>query len=60
MPLQEVDAVRSISQRGVAVIGTAHGIDLKSLMSNPVLVPLLGGIKVRHKMVSKAASLSST
>lgn len=26
------------------MVGTAHGISLSSLMKNPVLVPLIGGI----------------
>jgi hypothetical protein len=40
---QEVEAVRSTSQRGVCMVATAHGVDLQSLLSNPELVPLLGG-----------------
>jgi len=42
---KEVTAAKTISQRGVSLIGTAHGISFDSLMKNPELVPLLGGIK---------------
>jgi hypothetical protein len=35
--------VRTTSQRGVCMVATAHGVDLQSLLSNPELVPLLGG-----------------
>lgn len=42
--LQEVEAVRTIAQRGVLMVGTAHGTDIHSLMKNPELCPLLGGI----------------
>eukprot|EP00742_Colponemidia_sp_Colp-10_P008672 GILJ01009407.1.p1 GENE.GILJ01009407.1~~GILJ01009407.1.p1 ORF type:complete len:856 (-),score=129.57 GILJ01009407.1:122-2689(-) len=40
----EVSAAKTIAQRGVAMVATAHGIDLHSLMKNPVLVPLIGGL----------------
>jgi stage III sporulation protein SpoIIIAA len=42
---KEVVAAKTISQRGVSLIGTAHGTSFDSLMKNPELVPLLGGIK---------------
>jgi stage III sporulation protein SpoIIIAA len=38
-------AVRSIAERGVSMIATAHGTDLNSLLTNPVLRPLLGGVQ---------------
>jgi stage III sporulation protein SpoIIIAA len=38
----EVEAVRSICQRGVVMVGTAHATSLHALMQNPVLNPLLG------------------
>lgn len=41
----EVAAVRSIAQRGVALVATAHGIRLQGLMANPELNALLGGFK---------------
>ncbi|KAL0048425.1 hypothetical protein WJX82_002840 [Trebouxia sp. C0006] len=40
----EAAAVRGIAQRGVAMVGTAHGTDLSSLMANPDLNSLIGGI----------------
>ena len=41
---QEVLAVRSIVQRGVSLIGTAHGSDISSLLRNPDLIGLMGGV----------------
>eukprot|EP00983_Pelagomonas_calceolata_P079217 1154572-Pelagomonas_calceolata.AAC.3 len=43
---QEVAAATTISQRGVNMIGTAHGYSLHSLLQNPVLVKLVGGLQV--------------
>lgn len=40
----EAAAVRGIAQRGVAMVGTAHGTDLSSLLANPDLNSLVGGI----------------
>ena len=45
-PWQEVAAVRTMAQRGVMVVGTAHGTSLASLLSNPELRPLVGGVQV--------------
>jgi stage III sporulation protein AA len=42
---KEVSAVRTISQRGVGLVGTAHGTTLSSLLSNPDLCDLVGGRK---------------
>ena len=41
--LQEANALRGIAARGVALVATAHGTCLSSLMRNPDLKPLLGG-----------------
>lgn len=41
---QETLAARTIAQRGVQLIATAHGKKLEDLISNPPLVDLLGGI----------------
>lgn len=41
---QEAMACRTIAQRGVQLVGTAHGNELESLMKNPSLNDLLGGI----------------
>ncbi len=40
----EAIAARTIAERGVQLIGTAHGIDLESLLMNPTLCDLIGGI----------------
>lgn len=38
-------AARTISERGVTLVGTAHGNDLESLIKNPTLTDLIGGIQ---------------
>lgn len=42
---QEASAARTIAERGVQLIGTAHGNALENLLKNPTLVDLLGGIQ---------------
>ena len=39
----EAMAARTIAERGVQLIGTAHGITLENLMLNPTLSDLIGG-----------------
>src|SRR3954451_12789877 len=41
----EAMAARTIAERGVQLIGTAHGNSLENLMMNPVLSDLIGGIQ---------------
>lgn len=41
----EAMAARTIAERGVQLIGTAHGITLENLMLNPTLSDLMGGIQ---------------
>jgi len=41
----ESEAARTIAERGVVLIGTAHGITLDNLISNPTLSDLIGGIQ---------------
>jgi len=41
----EALAARTIAERGVQLVGTAHGNYLESLIKNPVLSDLLGGIQ---------------
>jgi stage III sporulation protein SpoIIIAA len=38
-------AARTIAERGVQLIGTAHGTSVTNLMSNPTLADLIGGIQ---------------
>jgi stage III sporulation protein SpoIIIAA len=40
----EAVAARTIAERGVQLIGTAHGTSLDNLMQNPTLSDLIGGI----------------
>ncbi len=42
---EEADAARTIAERGVTLIGTAHGNDLENLIQNPTLSDLIGGIE---------------
>ncbi len=42
---QEAAAARTIAERGVQLIGTAHGNSLDNLMVNPTLSDLIGGIQ---------------
>ena len=41
----EATAARTIAERGVQLIGTAHGNALQNLMQNPTLSDLIGGIE---------------
>ncbi len=41
----EAQAARTIAERGVQLIGTAHGTSLENLMLNPTLSDLVGGIQ---------------
>ena len=42
---QEAEAARTIAERGVQLIGTAHGQTIENLMVNPTLNDLIGGIE---------------
>ncbi|HEX9114560.1 MAG TPA: AAA family ATPase, partial [Anaerolineae bacterium] len=42
---QEAAAARTIAERGVQLIGTAHGNSLENLLLNPTLSDLVGGIE---------------
>jgi stage III sporulation protein SpoIIIAA len=42
---QEAAAARTIAERGVQLVGTAHGITLDNLLMNPMLSDLVGGIE---------------
>ncbi|MBI2760732.1 MAG: AAA family ATPase [Chloroflexi bacterium] len=41
----EAAAARTIAERGVKLVGTAHGNTLENLMMNPTLSDLIGGIQ---------------
>lgn len=41
----EAAAARTIAERGVQLIGTAHGNTIENLISNPTLSDLIGGIQ---------------
>ncbi|HIK57222.1 MAG TPA: AAA family ATPase [Synechococcales cyanobacterium M55_K2018_004] len=41
----EAAAARTIAERGVQLIGTAHGNQIENLMKNPTLSDLIGGIQ---------------
>ncbi len=41
----EAQAARTIAERGVQLVGTAHGNQIENLMKNPTLSDLVGGIQ---------------
>lgn len=41
----EAEAARTIAERGVRLVATAHGHSLENLVANPTLADLLGGIQ---------------
>lgn len=43
----EALAASTIAQRGVQLVGTAHGITIDNIMKNPSLQILVGGIEVQ-------------
>lgn len=40
----EAEAARTIAERGVQLVGTAHGMSLENLLMNPTLSDLVGGV----------------
>ncbi len=60
----EAAAARTIAERGVQLIGTAHGNTLENLVKNPSLSDLVGGVQVvilgdeeaRRRRTTKTAS----
>jgi len=42
----EAIAASTIAQRGVQLVGTAHGVTIESIIKNPCLQMLVGGIEV--------------
>ena len=42
---EDAFAARTIAERGVQLVGTAHGNNLDNLMANPTLADLIGGIQ---------------
>jgi stage III sporulation protein SpoIIIAA len=42
---REVLAARTIAERGVQLVGTAHGTSIENLIKNPTLSDLVGGIQ---------------
>lgn len=43
--LEETAAARTIAERGVQLVATAHGLTLENLIRNPTLCDLVGGIQ---------------
>jgi stage III sporulation protein SpoIIIAA len=41
----EAEAARTIAERGVQLVGTAHGNALENLIKNPTITDLIGGIQ---------------
>lgn len=47
----EALAASTIAQRGVQLVGTAHGTTIESIMKNPYLQILVGGIEVQKLLL---------
>lgn len=45
----EAMAASTIAQRGVQLVGTAHGVTIESIIKNPCLQMLVGGIEVQFR-----------
>jgi stage III sporulation protein SpoIIIAA len=45
----EAMAATTIAQRGVQLVGTAHGVTIESIIKNPCLQMLVGGIEVQFR-----------
>jgi len=56
----EAESARTIAQRGVSLVATAHGMSLSSLLKNPTLVKLIGGVHAVTVSDAMALSLSSS
>lgn len=52
----EVAAVSTIAQRGVALVASAHGVELRSVLANPDLNNLVGGTQ---KVILSGGELKS-
>lgn len=55
----EALAASTIAQRGVQLVGTAHGTTIDSIMKNPYLQILVGGIEVPTQKATFIYSPSS-
>ena len=42
---RDVASAKTISQRGVSLVATAHSLNLQSLLHNPELNKLVGGLQ---------------
>lgn len=42
---QEAEAARTIAERGVQLVSTAHGTNIENLVKNPTLADLVGGVQ---------------
>lgn len=47
----EAVAASTIAQRGVQLVGTAHGVTIESIIKNPSLQLLVGGIEVQTQLL---------
>ncbi|TPX34359.1 hypothetical protein SmJEL517_g03023 [Synchytrium microbalum] len=41
----EVASARTVAQRGIGMVATAHGTSVQNVLKNPTLRPLLGGVQ---------------
>ena len=55
--------MRDIAQRGVVMVGTAHGTDIHSLLNNHELSDLIGGVSsvtIGDTVASKTRSVNQS
>jgi stage III sporulation protein SpoIIIAA len=65
---EEAYAAKTVAERGVQLIATCHGVSLASVLKNPTLQPIMGGINVvtlgddeaRHRGTSKTVTERET
>ncbi|VAH13633.1 unnamed protein product [Triticum turgidum subsp. durum] len=54
----EAMAASTIAQRGVQLVGTAHGVTIDSIIKNPCLQMLVGGIEIPKDMTTRLSKHS--
>jgi stage III sporulation protein SpoIIIAA len=55
----EAMAACTIAQRGVQLVGTAHGMTVENLIKNPSLQDLVGGIQAGERLLLFTLILTS-
>lgn len=56
----EADAARTIAERGVQLVATAHGLTLANVVRNPALCHLAGGVTTGEGRPGRARGAPSS